>query len=381
MSSLLPDAWLSRLLRCLVGPWMALATSLVLGGCSLVISTEPTPTATPVEVSTPTPTPVAQPVNDAITQVTFPSITELVDQMAPTVVSIVVEIVQSEGFFGTRRVTGSGSGVIFREDGYILTNNHVVEGATKITVSLFDGREATAELVGTDPRTDIAVIKIDLEDLSAAPLGDASSMRVGDWVVAIGNALALRGDPTVTVGVVSAIGRSIPVDDSTNLSGLIQTDAAISPGNSGGPLINLSGEVIGLNTAILRGQDAQGIGFAVSTETAIPVADQLIANGRVVRAYLGVFPNDLDRAMAAEMDIAAREGVVMVAVEAGTPADKAGIQEEDVLIALDDQPVPNVVTLERLLIGHFQVGQTIAVTVLRGDQRRVLSLTLGENPG
>jgi serine protease Do len=311
----------------------------------------------------------------------FPSITELVDQLAPTVVSIVVESEQTTGFFGTPRVTGSGSGVIFREEGYILTNNHVVEGATRISVSLFDGREAIAVLVGTDPRTDIAVIKVNLGNLSAAPLGDASSMRVGDWVIAIGNALALRGDPTVTVGVVSAIGRSIPLDNSTNLSGLIQTDAAINPGNSGGALINLRGEVIGLNTAILRGQDAQGIGFAVSTETAIPVADQLIANGRVVRAYLGVFPNDLDRAMAAEMDIAAREGVVMVAVEPGTPAEKAGILEEDVLIALDDQAVPNVVTLERLLIGHFQVGQTIVVTVLSGSERRMLSLTLGENPG
>ena len=381
MSSPLPVPWRSRFLRRVTGPWtvLALVASLTLGGCALVTNTGPTPTATPVEV--PTPTSVATSTSGASSQVIFPSIAELVDQMAPTVVSIVVESVQSEGFFGTRRVTGSGSGVIFREDGYILTNNHVVEGATRISVSLFDGRETIAELVGTDPRTDIAVIKIDLEDLSAAPLGDASSMRVGDWVIAIGNALALRGDPTVTVGVVSAIGRSIPVDNSTNLSGLIQTDAAINPGNSGGPLINLRGEVIGLNTAILRGQDAQGIGFAVSMETAIPVADQLIANGRVVRAYLGVFPSDLDRAMAAEMDIAAREGVVMVAVEPGTPAEKAGIQEEDVLIALDDQAVPNVVTLERLLIGHFQVGQTIVVTLLRGDERRVLSLTLGENPG
>ena len=381
MSSPLPVPWRPRFLRRITGPWtvLALVASLTLGGCALVTNTGPTPTATPVEV--PTPTSVATSTSGASSQVIFPSIAELVDQMAPTVVSIVVESVQSEGFFGTRRVTGSGSGVIFREDGYILTNNHVVEGATRISVSLFDGRETIAELVGTDPRTDIAVIKIDLEDLSAAPLGDASSMRVGDWVIAIGNALALRGDPTVTVGVVSAIGRSIPVDNSTNLSGLIQTDAAINPGNSGGPLINLRGEVIGLNTAILRGQDAQGIGFAVSMETAIPVADQLIANGRVVRAYLGVFPSDLDRAMAAEMDIAAREGVVMVAVEPGTPAEKAGIQEEDVLIALDDQAVPNVVTLERLLIGHFQVGQTITVTLLRGDERRVLSLTLGENPG
>jgi len=363
MISPLPVPRRSRLLRRIAGLWtvLVLVASLTLGGCSLVISTELTPTATPIDVPTPTPTSVAPSTGGVSSQLVFPSITELVDQLAPTVVSIVVGSEQTDGFFGTRRVTGSGSGIIFREDGYILTNNHVVGGATRISVSLFDGREAIAVLVGTDPRTDIAVIKINLGNLSAAPLGDASSMRVGDWV--------------------SAIGRSIPLDNSTNLSGLIQTDAAINPGNSGGPLINLRGEVIGLNTAILRGQDAQGIGFAVSTETAIPVADQLIANGRVVRAYLGVFPNDLDRAMAAEMDIAAREGVVMVAVEPGTPAEKAGIQEEDVLIALDDQAVPNVVTLERLLIGYFQVGQTIVVTVLRGDERRMLSLTLGENPG
>ena len=306
------------------------------------------------------------------------SIADLVDSVAPAVVSIVTQVDQ-RGLFGTTRTTGSGSGVIFNENGYILTNNHVVEDAATISVTLFDGRELDAKLIGRDSRTDLAVIRIDEENLSVASLGDAAQMRVGEWVVAIGNALGIRGAPTITVGVVSAKGRFLNTSDGT-LSGLIQTDASINPGNSGGPLISMKGEVIGINTAVWRGDDAENIGFAVSTETAKPVADQLIKNGRVIRAYLGVSLTELDRPTAIEMGLKIREGIVVRTVTSGTPADIAGIQGEDVIVGLGSHSVPDLVALERLLIGTFSPGETTDVTLVRGSDDLKVKITLGENP-
>ncbi|MDO8750885.1 MAG: trypsin-like peptidase domain-containing protein, partial [Dehalococcoidia bacterium] len=308
-------------------PWIALAAAaaLVLASCT-AIRTEPTPTATA------TATPAAN--SGFTTPVTFPLIADLVQRVEPAVVSIQVKA-REAGFFGTVETTASGSGVIFREDGYILTNNHVVGGATSIKVFLIDGRELDAKIVGTDKNTDLAVIKVNEKGLPSMPLGDASKLRVGDWVVAIGNALGLPGAPTVTVGVVSALGRTLQTDPDVTLYDLIQTDAAINPGNSGGPLINLSGEVVGINTAVLRGEDAQGIGFAVSAGTAIPVANQLVSNGRVIRPYLGIGAGEVNRAIAAQMDLSVREGVLVARVESGGPADRAGIQKDDVIVALD----------------------------------------------
>lgn len=306
------------------------------------------------------------------------SIADLVDSVAPAVVSIVTQVDQ-RSFFGTTRTTGSGSGVIFNENGYILTNNHVVEDAAAISVTLFDGRELDAKLIGRDSRTDLAVIRIDEENLSVASLGDAAQMRVGEWVVAIGNALGIPGAPTITVGVVSAKGRFLDTSDGT-LSGLIQTDASINPGNSGGPLISMKGEVIGINTAVWRGDDAENIGFAVSTETAKPVADQLIKNGRVIRAYLGVSLTELDRPTAIEMGLKIREGIVVRTVTPGTPADIAGIQSEDVIVGLGLHSVPDLVALERLLIGTFSPGETTDVDLVRGSDDLKVEITLGENP-
>ena len=234
-------------------------------------------------------------------------------------------------------------------------------------------------MIGRDSRTDLAVIRIDEENLSVASLGDAAQMRVGEWVVAIGNALGIPGAPTITVGVVSAKGRFLDTSDGT-LSGLIQTDASINPGNSGGPLISMKGEVIGINTAVWRGDDAENIGFAVSTETAKSVADQLIKNGRVIRAYLGVSLTELDRPTAIEMGLKIREGIVVRTVTPGTPADIAGIQSEDVIVGLGLHSVPDLVALERLLIGTFSPGETTDVTLVRGSDDLKVEITLGENP-
>ena len=359
---------------------IVLAITFVLTGCTSIDPTPtPAPTATPMSS---VPNATSNSSSGSFSTAGLPSIADLVDRVELAVVSIQVEVIE-RGFFGPVRSIGSGSGVIFRKDGYILTNYHVIENADKIQVSLFDGRDLEAEVVGDDVSTDLAVLKVAEGGLSTIPLGDASTLRVGDWVIAIGNALGLEGGPTVTVGVVSALERSIQAGPGITLVDLIQTDAAINRGNSGGPLINLQGEVIGINTAVLRGptSDAQGIGFAVSTTTAIPIAEQLVINGRVTRPYLGIYPSDIDFATVAEMDLAVREGVVVTDVVPGGPAERAGIRMEDVIVALDGHLTPNFLALHHLMLGQFKVGQRITVTVFRGEDRREFSIILGEFPG
>ena len=370
----------------------AVILALIVCACTPSIGEDQPPTSTIEILELNTSESLPAPVNSDITQQSdstpagqdqatvfgSTSIADLVDSVGPAVVSIVTQV-DERGFFGTARTTGSGSGVIFNENGYILTNNHVVEDAVTISVTLFDGRELDAKLIGRDSRTDLAVIRIDEQNLSVAKLGDAAQTRVGEWVVAIGNALGIKGAPTITVGVVSAKGRFLNTSDGT-LSGLIQTDASINPGNSGGPLISLKGEVIGINTAVWRGDNAENIGFAVSTETAKPVADQLIKNGRVIRAFLGVSLAELDRPTAIEMGLKIREGVVVRSVTAETPADIAGIQDEDVIVGLGSYQIPDLVTLERLLIANFSPGQTIDVTLVRGSDELKVKITLGEYP-
>jgi len=359
--------------------WVALALAAALFATACTGDREePTPTATQApRVATPTPT--SPPSDKLPTTIALPSIADLVDQVEPAVVSIQVRVRQMTAF-GPMESLGSGSGVIFRQDGYILTNNHVIQDAVNIRVALSDGRELEAKLIGADRRTDLAVIKVDEEGLPTVPLGDASKLRVGDWVIAIGNALGLQGGPSVTLGVISALGRTLPTDPDVTLYDLIQTDAAINPGNSGGPLINLQGEVVGINTAVLRGEEVQGIGFAVSAETAMPVAEQLVDMGRVTWPYLGISGGDVNLATAAQMDLSVREGVLIVRVEPGGPADRAGIKAEDVIVAMDSHPIPDFRALQRLLQRQFSAGQQVTVSVARGDDRKEFTLILGEFP-
>ncbi len=355
--------------------WLVAAlagAALVLAGCN----TNQDPTTTPTSTPTPTATPAS---GDAVPNLaTLPSIADLVERVQPAVVSIVVRDTVRTAF-GTRNTFGSGSGVIFREDGYILTNNHVIEDADSIEVTLFDGRDLQAEIVGADPITDLAVIKVDERDMSTVPLGDVSRLRVGDWVVAIGNAAGLVGRPSVTLGVVSAFERTITAAG-VMLRDLIQTDALINPGNSGGPLLNLSGEVIGINTAVLREDGIEGIGFAVGAETATLVADQLVSNGRVIWPWLGIGAANVDRLSAAEMNLSVRDGVLVTQLVPGGPADRAGLRVEDVVIAIDDVPTPDVTTLQRLRRREFKVGQSVTVTLVRGSEETEVHLTLAEQP-
>ena len=272
---------------------------------------------------------------------------------------------------------GEGSGVIVSENGYVLTNHHVVGEATKITVSLGDRREFAAELVGSDARTDIAVLKIDADDLPSLSLAGSSAVEVGDLVLAMGNPFGIG--QTVTMGIVSATGRAGLNPE--NYEDFIQTDAAINPGNSGGPLVNMRGEVIGINTAIIsRSGGNQGIGFAVPAHMASVVMDQLIEHGRVARGWLGVSIQPVSAAVAEAFELDAPNGALVGYVEPNSPAAEAGLATGDVVVAVDGQPVEEMGDL-RLMIASAGPNTTVDLTVVRDGQEQSLSVTLDELSG
>ena len=274
-------------------------------------------------------------------------------------------------------VPGSASGFIFDRDGYILTNNHVVRGADEIEVTLADGREFTAEIVGQDPSTDIAVIKIEGDELPYVRLGDSDATKVGSWAIAIGNPLSLEG--TVTVGVVSALGRA-----NLNISGgapvyqdFIQTDASINFGNSGGPLCNIRGEVIGVNAA--TNVSAEGIGFAIPINLAREVAESLMSDGRVVRGYLGVVPQDITRDLAEATGLDDTRGVLIASVEGDTPAADAGLQAGDVVIELNGVEVDNATHFRRV-VAAIEPGERARMKIMRAGDITTKTATLVERP-
>jgi len=281
-----------------------------------------------------------------------------------------------------------GTGVIFDKSGLILTNAHVVNGAQSISVALADNRTFDAKLVGADPDTDLAVIRIQGDNLPVANLGDSSKLAVGDGVVAIGHALGLPGGPTVTAGVASALDRTVsePADDSgpgSLLYDVIQTDAAINPGNSGGPLANMSGEVIGINTLVAAqaepGVPAQGIGFAIAINTAKPIADQLVANGSAVHPYMGILYQWTGGAQARQLRVSEKAGALIGQVEPGSPAARAGIQAGDLITGIDGQPITDEATLPKTIQKH-KPGDTIELTISRSDQERKVQVSLAERP-
>jgi len=263
----------------------------------------------------------------------------------------------------------------------VLTNNHVVADAIEVKVTLSDRRTVPATVVGTDPDTDLAVLKLNQEavaDLAVAPLGNTDAMDIGDWVIAIGSPLGFEG--SVTVGVISAKDRSIELPGGVRLFDLIQTDAVINPGNSGGPLLNLGGEVIGINTAIIRGsagQEAEGIGFSINMGTATPVSKQLIDNGKVIRPVFRITILDVTPEDEVQFGLSVGEGILVVSVAPGGPADLAGIEANDVIIGLDGTPVTSTTDLKRAMLTDYEVGDRVAVTVARGTATLILRVTLG----
>jgi serine protease Do len=314
----------------------------------------------------------------------------------PAVVSItssrVVKVPQSpffndpffQQFFGgqlprgpqEQRERGLGSGVIVSPDGYILTNNHVVEKATDIKVMLADKRQFTGKVIGTDPKTDIAVVKINTTGLPTIPLGDSSKLQVGDYAFAIGNPFGVG--ETATMGIISATGRNgLSIEDYEDF---IQTDAAINPGNSGGALLNARGELIGINTAILSGGGGnQGIGFAIPVNMAKYVMDQILKHGKVVRGYIGVGIQDVTPELARVFHVSAEKGALVSSVEADSPGARAGLQRGDVVTEINGEAVAGSNDL-RLKVGAMTPGTTVHLKVERNGEMRDVTLTLGEAP-
>jgi S1-C subfamily serine protease len=283
------------------------------------------------------------------------------ERVSPSVVKIEV---QQQGRRG-----GSGSGLVFTPDGFILTNSHVVHGATSIHVFPPDGERYQADRVGDDPDTDLAVVRITAKNLIPVTLGDSQSIRVGQLVIAIGNPYGFQA--TVTTGVVSALGRSLRSQTGRLIDNVIQTDAALNPGNSGGPLVTSSGEVVGVNTAIIL--PAQGICFAIAINMAKFVAARLIKDGRIHRGYLGVAGQNapVHRVLVRTHQLPTDTGIFVVSVERNSPAEKAGVRDGDIIVGLDDQSVGDIDALHRLLTDH-QPGARAKLTLLRGTEKLVL---------
>jgi S1-C subfamily serine protease len=295
-------------------------------------------------------------------------------RVSPAVVNIEVRQGRTENSRGQpqRGRGGSGSGFVFTPDGFILTNSHVVHGADRIDAALPDGRKFGAELIGDDPETDLAVVRIDAPQLPYAVLGDSSALQVGQLVVAIGNPYGFQY--TVTAGVVSATARSFRSSSGRLIDNIIQTDAALNPGNSGGPLVSSRGEIIGVNTAVIL--PAQGLCFAIPSNTAAFVASQLIQSGRVKRSYIGLGGQDvpLHRRIVRFHKLEHETGVLVAHIEPDSPAAKAGLQEGDIIVAFDSTPVGRIDDLHRLLTEE-RVGKSSSLTVLRGLEKETLTLT------
>lgn len=273
-------------------------------------------------------------------------------------------------------VRGSSSGFIFTPDGFILTNSHVVHHASKIDVALPDGRRFEANLIGDDPDTDLAVIRINASNLVPAEFGDSKSIRVGQLVIAIGNPYGFQC--TVTAGVVSALGRSLRSQSGRLIDNVIQTDAALNPGNSGGPLVNSRGEVIGVNTAVIL--PAQGICFAIAIDTAKFVAGRLIRDGKIKRSYIGVAGQNvaLPRRLVRFHNLPVESGVMVVSTERNSPAERAGLREGDVIVSYGDRPIAGIDDIHKVLTEE-EIGLRTALTVIRRSEKIVLEIVPHES--
>ncbi|HEY2961080.1 MAG TPA: trypsin-like peptidase domain-containing protein [Pyrinomonadaceae bacterium] len=275
-----------------------------------------------------------------------------------------------------REARGSGSGFIFTPDGFILTNSHVVHGAAGIEVTTSDGSKYQADLVGDDPDTDLAVIRINAPNLVPAHLGESQQVRVGQLVLAIGNPYGFQY--SVTAGVVSALGRSLRAGSGRLMDAVIQTDAALNPGNSGGPLVNSRGEVIGVNTAMIL--PAQGICFATSIDTAKFVASRLIRDGRVSRSYIGLAGQNvpLPRRVVRFYGLPVESGILIVSFEENSPGQRAGLREGDIIVGFDDRPIAGIDDLHKLLTEE-RIGHKSSLTLIRGTQKLLLEVTPEES--
>ncbi|WP_368657713.1 S1C family serine protease [Metabacillus halosaccharovorans] len=321
------------------------------------------------------------------------SIADIVDSLSPAIVGITNLQTQTTGDIfqnstGESVESGTGSGVIFKKEGdagYIITNNHVIEGAQSIEVTLYSGDKVEAELVGTDALTDIAVLKINAEHVTVvAEMGDSSELRTGEDVIAIGNPLGEEFTRTVTQGIISGVDRTIDVTTSEGNWALdvLQTDAAINPGNSGGPLINMSGQVIGINSLKITESGVEGLGFAIPSNDVLPIAEELMNNGKIQRPFLGVGLVEMSEIpqyyLQEQMNLPedVKEGVVVGTVSPNSPADEAGLQQQDVIVSMNDQAITNASDLRKFLYTETEIGDEVDVTLYRAGEKVTVKIKL-----
>ncbi len=357
----------------------------VFSACTFIELTPPTLTPSP-QASSPAVTTTAPPLNPVWTPPapgnqaqTLPSIADAVALVKPSVVAINTEVTMVDFFNRPATQKGAGSGWIIDKNGIIVTNNHVVEGAKTISVTLDNGKtlDVDTSKVFTDVLNDIAILKVDAKDLPALKVGNSAQMRVGDWVIAIGNALGqgIRA----TEGIVSRKGVSLPMSQGQSLYDLIETSAAINPGNSGGPLVNLAGEVVGITSAKVAEVGVEGMGYAISTDTAIPIIQELVNKGYVVRPWMGVGLYPVDDLIAARFRLAVKQGIMITQVVKGGPADLAGLKVNDVIVSCDEKNVADVDAFTKAL-HSCQIGQKIKISYWRGSNQGTVEVTVAESP-
>ena len=360
-----------------------LATLSLLAAVACGDGPRPEPSPTPLPTYTPVPpTPIMPPGSETSSQAdadvaknpitgALPSLADVVEEIEPWVVSVTTERF-IRGFFTTFRDEGAGSGFIVRPDGYIVTNEHVIRGAQQLQAHLPNGETYPATVVGKDIVTDIAILKIDADGLPFATLSDTNNIRVGDWVMTLGNALDMRGGPTATLGIVSGLGRTIKTEQGQQFFNLIQTDATINTGNSGGPLVDMNGTVIGINQAVLA--EAR-FGFAINAAVAGPVIESLIEDGMVSRVEIGIKGDDVTPAIARSFNLSVTEGVVVTAIATDGPAHVAGLRVGHIITKLDDIPTPDLATfLPRLWA--YKPGDEIVIEYVDGDSTKITTVTV-----
>jgi len=356
----------------------------MLGGCITITPME-TPAPQPEYTETApgiTPTPINpewSPPESGGQFEELPSIADVVALVKPSVVAITTEVVAYDFFNRQFTQEGAGSGWIIDEDGIIVTNNHVIEGASSITVTTDNGTSYNADIdkVATDSLNDLAILKIEAGNLPALKRGDISNLRVGDWVVAIGNALGqgIRA----TEGIISRKGVSLPVDQGQTLYNLIETSAAINPGNSGGPLVNLAGEVVGITSAKIAQIGVEGMGYAIGINTATPIIQELVNVGYVIRPWLGVSLYTVDQLAVRQLGLTVNTGVLLVEVVSGGPASNAGLESGDVIVRMDGTDVTMVEELTRILHAS-KIGKPIEITYWRGSEAYTTTVNPIESP-
>lgn len=303
-----------------------------------------------------------------------PSLPQVVAKVAPSVVQIITREISHDRVLRPLLPRALASGVIFDSRGHILTNSHVLGNAKEVTVVLPDARTFAGKVMGKDPVTNLAVVMIEGEHLPHSTLGDSSALQVGETVLAIGNAFSVDGGPAVTVGVVSALNRSIEDREWGVATDLIETDAAINPGNSGGPLVNIHGEVVGINTAMIP--PGHGVGFAISINGVKPVAEELLSKGKIARAWFGVTPVTIDSGLAVTYRLPVEEGLIVAQVTKGSPAEAAGIRAGEIITTIEGSKIKNLAAF-LVELARREAGEKIDVEVYRNGKPAIVNVTLG----